>query len=81
MITAKEAFALSKSKAPVGKSLELIEEAIKAQAKFGETKIWYNLPLNLDVAKEIMAKLEDLGYNVNYRPIGKVTMLRISWGE
>ena len=81
MITAKEAFALSKSKALVQKSLELIEEVIKAHAKFGETKIWYKLPPNLDVAKEVRVILEGLGYEVNYSPIGNAIMLRISWGE
>lgn len=80
MITAKEAFALSKSKTLVQKSLELIEEVVKAHAKIGETKIWYKLPPNLDVAKEVRAVLEVLGYEVNYSPIGNAIMLRISWG-
>ena len=82
MITAKEAFALSKDKITVRETLNKIGTLIETIAKNGECKKWYKLSfISREMAKEVIKELEELGYEVRYALYNGTYMLRISWGE
>ena len=82
MITAKEAFALSKDKITVRETLNKIGALIETIAKNGECKMWYKLSfISREMVKEVIKELEELGYEVRYALYNGTYMLRISWGE